>query len=220
MSERTSNHTVFANSTTAFENQVSNCERLGYFAPRKSSDLVQVLCDTGTGTWNIFMGYFMEGREHADNADACRFCYKEYSVVNGMTLVRLKMKGLDEKLHNVGFTYDEQTSVLTIPHAGSQGPSLAIFYLDLPTLTARYVYSLTHAQIQLPARIYPRDRGSFEPEHGERFTVEKYDETLARNELYFGFPPIGLVRIDAWKDRNPDASFGDVHSGGLAIRSD
>jgi hypothetical protein len=108
------------------------------------------------------------------------------------SLVRIKVVGFDDELRTIGFEYHEPSATLFVTnHLRQGGPRIEQFRLDLDTLTATHLRSLSHPLLNAPNSIAAQSATDFFVTNQHHFTPAK-SRLLWFLETYLA-PPIATV---------------------------
>ncbi|KAH7304722.1 hypothetical protein B0I35DRAFT_444805 [Stachybotrys elegans] len=179
-------HANFSSYDVKFRHEIRSCEDVLLLESRRVALLA---CDAGRETWNTVMGFFPAGLGVDANAELYAYHYDE---PDANALKRIDIVGLDSELRTIGFDFDEASGTLLVtnhPHQG--GPSIEQFRLDLDTLTATHVRTISHPLINIPNSIAMRGPTQFFVTNNHRFTPAR-NRLLWFLETYLA-PPLATV---------------------------
>ncbi|KAI0599539.1 hypothetical protein F4775DRAFT_591327 [Biscogniauxia sp. FL1348] len=98
-------------------------------------------------TWNTIMGNFTGS---AANAELYAYKYTDPSLSDTSSLVRIEAVGLHSELRMLGVEFHEPTSTLFVIKHRRRVPRIEQFRLNLETLIATHLHSLSHPLIRRP----------------------------------------------------------------------
>ncbi|KAI7775767.1 hypothetical protein LA080_006399 [Diaporthe eres] len=185
-----------------FADKIRNCEDAVLVETR---GLALLACDPGRETWNTVMGDFVETAEPDPNAELYAWDYGNSSLPEEESLVRIKVVGFDSELRTIGFEYDEPSSTLLVTNHGRQGSRVEQFHLDLETLTATHVRSVTHPLISIPNSIAAVSASEFYVTNQHHFTARE-SPLLWAVETYVALPIATVVHVNILENGTVDAA--------------
>lgn len=126
--------------------------------------------------------------------------------------------GLDSELRTIGFEYDEPSSTLFVTNHGRQGSRIEQFHLDLDTLTATHVRSISHPLISIPNSIAAVSGSEFYVTNQHHFTAREYP-LLWAIETYTAPPIATVVHVRLLEDGTVDAAVvaRQAYPNGIAL---
>lgn len=133
--------------------------------------------------------------------------------------MRIEVAGFDSELRTIGIEYHEPSSTLFVTNHPRQGPRIEQFYLDLETLTATHVRTLSHPLITTPNSIVALSASDFLVTNQHYFTARDYPRLLWAFESYLA-PPLGsIVHVRISEDSTLDAAViaRQAYPNGIAL---
>ncbi|KAI3320287.1 hypothetical protein HD806DRAFT_507050 [Xylariaceae sp. AK1471] len=183
-------HANFTSFQIKFTDQIRSCEDVVLVEEQKIAILA---CDPGRETWNTVMGVFDDNAKPAPNAELYAYKYGDLSLSDSQSLVRIKLVGFDSELRTLGLDFHEPSSTLFVTNHARHGSHIEQFHLDLETLTAAHMRSLSHPLIRVPNSIIALSESEFFFTNQHYFTARESSSLLWAFETYSALPIASIV---------------------------
>ncbi|KAL7624460.1 hypothetical protein AAE478_006025 [Parahypoxylon ruwenzoriense] len=190
-----------------FADRIRNCEDALLVEAR---GLALLACDPGRETWNTVMGDFADSVEPDPNAELYAYKYTDPSLPDTQSLVRIEVVGLRSELRTLGIEFHEPTSTLFVTNHRRQGSRIEQFHLDLETLTATHLRSLSHPLIRIPNSIAALSDSEFFVTNQHHFTARESSRLLWAFETYVAPPIASVVHARILEDEDEDGEALDA----------
>ncbi|KAH6646168.1 putative paraoxonase [Truncatella angustata] len=212
-------HANFTSYEVKFTDQIRNCEDVLLV---ETLGLALLACDPGRETWNTVMGYFVDSDEPDPNAELYAYKYIDNSLPDSHSLVRIKIIGFDSELRTLGLEFHEPTSTLFVTNHQRLGSRIEKFHLDLDTLTAIHVRSLSHPLIRSPNSITALSESELFVTNQHHFTARDHPRLLWMFETYVAPPIASVVHVRVLEDGTLDAAVvaRQSYPNGIALLND
>ncbi|KAI1381968.1 putative paraoxonase [Hypoxylon crocopeplum] len=216
---RMPSHANFTSYEVKFTDRIRNCEDVLLVEARS---LALLACDLGRDSWNTVMGHFVDSAEPDPNAELYAYKYTDQSLPDTQSLVRIKVVGFDSELRTLGLEFHEPSSTLFLTNHPRQGPRIEQFHLDLDTLTATHLRSLSHPLIRVPNAIAAVSESEFFVTNQHHFTAREHPRLLWAPETYIAPPIASVVHVRILENGTLDAAVvaRQAYPNGIALFSD
>ncbi|KAI1634614.1 hypothetical protein F4809DRAFT_643254 [Biscogniauxia mediterranea] len=101
-------------------------------------------------TWNTVMGDLADSTDPDPNSELYIYKYTDPSLPDTQSLVHIEAVGLRPELRTLGIEFHKPTSTLLVTKHRCQGPRIEQFRLNLETLMATNLRSLSRPLIHPP----------------------------------------------------------------------
>ncbi|KAI1078726.1 putative paraoxonase [Whalleya microplaca] len=221
--DRMPSHANFTSYEIKFVDQIRNCEDALLVEAR---GLALLACDPGREMWNTVMGHFADSAEPDPNAELYAYKYADRALPDTESLVRIKVVGLNSELRTLGLEFHEPSSTLFVTNHRRQGSRIEQFHLDLETLTATHVRSLSHPLIRTPNSIVALSESEFFFTNQHHFTAREHPSLLWGLETYVALPIASVVHARILEDGALDGALDaavvarQAYPNGIALLND